>query len=90
MSEHETVFVVEKKLGSRERTWVVAPTEDEARNWLAEQIEHDPMMGDFEFHQYKRLVCEGPDGVVYGHITEVPWIDDFEDPVVAHDMVPTV
>lgn len=80
MTEH--VYIASKKEGAREAVSTAHETAADARKWLREQIEYDPMMGTFEWRKYNKTVAEGSDGDVYGYVEAVQWAEHFEDSLV--------
>lgn len=79
----ETAFVAVKQRGARERQTAVCSTADDAHEWLAQQIDADPYMGEYVVKDYKKTVYEAVhESGNHGHIEEMPLLEGFEDPLI--------
>jgi len=62
---------------------VVLPDESQGREWLSDSIADDPTKGEYQWTEYKKLVCEpidDPNATVYGTIETVPYTELFNSP----------
>ena len=72
----DTVCVATKRIDWGPNNTVVLPDAQKARRWLCTAIADDPTMGEYQWTEYKKLVCEptdDPNYTVYGTIETVPF-----------------
>jgi len=74
--DQETVCIATKHEAIGAHSTVVLPDESQAREWLSDSIANDPVMGEYQWTEYKKTVAEPTEdsnATVYGTIETVPY-----------------